>query len=124
MNAVASTACYDETANNCLSKSTKSNYTRRQIKFIKWMREKYYVECFHPESDDLCIDKINTDMMNLFIGKMSVWSSGKLSEKMKSYSTPEGHHAAIIFLFKENILNYQMDFRRLQLIEYPQFVFS
>jgi hypothetical protein len=107
---------YNEVLELKYSSSTKNNYGRRQIQFVKWMKENYYDECF-DSADELCFDKIDATMLNSFIGETSKWSTGKKVGQLKSHSNAEGNHAALLQLFEKNKVLIPSEFAKVHKIQ-------
>jgi hypothetical protein len=78
------------------SKATIENYKRREKNFILWLKEDS-PDCWDNEDDIFPdIHKVNAAMMCKFI---SVQSIDEKTGKMRSFSTPEGHHSMFVNLF-------------------------
>jgi hypothetical protein len=120
-----SLAYFNQVAADKLCDNTKDNYLRRQVTFQKWLLKHFSDQsCF--VGDDLQIVNVTTAMLKQFIGEMSIWQVGKKKGQMKSHSTPEAYHAAILNLykkydaslpegFKEVILKIHVDLKQLTL---------
>lgn len=78
------------------SKATIENYKKREKKFVLWLQTDS-PDCWDDGNDILPdIHKVNAAMRCKF---MSVQSIDVTTGKMKSFSTPEGHHSMFVNLF-------------------------
>ena len=77
------------------SKATIDNYARREKQFFEWLKIDN-PDCWDANDLTCTMERVTAAMMCKFISEQSVFTS---TRKMKSYSTPEGHHSMFIYLF-------------------------
>lgn len=86
---------------------TSANYARR----IKRFKAYFEKEMNYPYD----IKQVTAHIIHQFISIESVWSTGEKKGQIKSHSTPESNHAAIVDHFKENDCTLPINFENVSL---------
>ena len=89
------------------SKSTKLNYEKRIKRFFILLKA-HEPLCWDNDSDEAVLSEITTTILLKYIAVESFTTDSK----MKSYSTPEGCHSAILAFFSEEKCEMPGDFNR------------
>jgi hypothetical protein len=100
---------FNDIVDKKLSDKTKKNYGSRQIRFISWLSEKYGDVCF--TNNNIVYNNITAAILHEYIGDESLFKEGTIKAgHMKSHSTIEGIHAALLQLFRKNNTPIPADF--------------
>ena len=91
---------FEETREKRYALSTKLNYNRRQRQFRDWLLENYSTICWNA-SGKFSLQGVTSEMLCKYLGECSVHKGGIHDGALKSISTAEGHHAAIVNMYKD-----------------------
>ena len=91
---------FEEIRGKRLAEGTKKSYHRRQNQFMRWLEDKCYQICWDPEGM-FHLECVTSEILCEFIGANTIENDGEANRRMKSLSTAEGHHSAIVNLYKD-----------------------
>ena len=102
---------FEEIRGKKLAPGTKKSYERRQNQLIRWLEDNYSVLCW-DEQGAFHLECVTAEMLCEFLGESSVEEDGQANRRMKSLSTAEGHHSAIVNLYRDRKIELPEGFER------------